>query len=294
MIGSLAFTLSLLAADPTLPAPPSPTPATPAPQSSGAAPGAPSEVTLPAWMSGGLTETTLEFTPPPPPSLMVPPRPRDLTRVEMTWRPFLGFSGNSWGTIGEARIEHYFKGPFMLGAELSPVAIASAGDGVGAATHARVIGAFVTDYLSLGLGVGARLQRFGSNGLSLAPSLRLGSLDGLHFELTYTQTIARNKYTDKATVGFSNVLARIQVPVARRLALQLDTGLSLDTWGFLTLGARHRLFGEGGPGTWFVSGAFGVAMIVDQSGCTYSGTVPCGPSATSYGPTVSVGLEYRF
>ena len=286
MIAGLALTLSLLAADPTLPE---------LPASSGATPAAPTEITLPAWMSGGLTDTTLEISaPPPPPSLMVPPRPRNLTRVEMTWRPFLGFVGNSWGTIGEARIEHYFTGPFMLGAELSPVAIASAGDGVGAATHARVIGAFVTDYLSLGLGVGARLQRFGSNGLSLAPSLRLGSLDGLNFELTYTQTIARNKYTDKATVGFSNVLARIQVPVARRLALQLDTGLSLDTWGFLTLGARHRLFGDGGPGSWFISGAFGVAMIVDQSPCDYNAAVPCGASATSYGPTVSFGLEYRF
>src|SRR5262249_38213021 len=137
------------------------------------------------------------------PSLMAPPRPRDLTRVEMTWRPFLGFVGNSWGTIGEARIEHYFDKPFMLGFELSPVAFASGGDGVGAVTHARVIGAFVTDYISLGLGVGTRLQRFGSNGLSLAPSVRLGSLDGLNLELQYTQTIARNKYTGKPTVGFS-------------------------------------------------------------------------------------------
>jgi hypothetical protein len=273
LIGWLALTLSLLVAD------------------SGASP----DLRAPTSTSAGArAETTVARTVTALPSLMAPPRPRDLTRVATTFRPFLGFVGNSWGTIGEARIEHYFEGPFMLGLELSPVAIASAGDGVGAATHARVIGAFVTDYLSLGLGVGARLQRFGSNGLSLAPSLRLGSLDGLHFALTYTHTVARNKYTDKPTVGFSNVLAKIQVPVARRLALQLDTGLSLDTWGFLTLGLRHRLFGDGGRGSWFLSGAFGVAMIVDQSPCNYNAVVPCGPSATSYGPTVSVGLEYRF
>jgi len=274
VIAWLALTLSLLAVEPTLP-----TPLT-----------RPALFPLPAF-----GEETLAFSPPrPAPSLLIPPRPRGLTRAEMTLRPFLGFSGNSWGTIGEARIEHYFDRPFMLGVELSPMAVASAGDGVGGSTHARVIGAFVTDYLSLGLGVGVRLQRFGSNGLSLAPSLRLGSLDGLHFELTYTHTIARNKYTDKPTVGFSNILARIQVPVARRLALQLDTGLSLDTWGYLTLGARHRLFGDGGRGSWYISGAFGVAMIVDQSPCDYTATVPCGASATAYGPTVSAGLEYRF
>src|SRR5262245_18819624 len=240
------------------------------------------------------TDTTVARTRAPLPSLMAPPRPRDLTRVEMTWRPFLGFVGNSWGAIGQARIEHHFARPFMLGVELSPVAFASAGDGLGATTHVRVIGAFVTDHLSLGLGVGGRLQRFGYSGLSLAPSLRLGSMDGLNLELTYTHTFARNAYTDKPTLGFSNVLAKIQVPVSRTLALQLDTGVSLDTWAFLTLGLRHRLAGEGGRGSWFLSGGFGLAMIVDKSTCNYGATVPCGGSATSYGPTMSVGLEYRF
>ena len=239
-------------------------------------------------------DSTVVRAAPALPSLMAPPRPRDLTRVETTWRPFLGFVGNSWGAIGEARIEHYFRGPFMLGAELSPAAIASAGDGLGAVTHARVIGAFTTDFITLGLGAGARLQRFGSNGLSLAPSLRLGSLDGLNFELTYTHMIARNKYTGQPRVGFSNALAKIQVPVARRVALQLDAGLSLDAWAFATLGVRHRLFGDGGRGTWFLSGAFGLATVVDQSPCNYDLAVPCGASATSYGPTVSAGLEYRF
>jgi hypothetical protein len=276
VIGWLALTLSLMAADPS-------------------AAGAPPDLRAPTpTAAGAATETTVARTVTPLPSLMAPPRPRNLTRVETTWRPFLGFVGNSWGTIGQARIEHYFDRPFMLGAELAPVAFASAGDGVGAATHARLIAAYVTDYLSLGLGVGARLQRFGQSGLSIAPSLRLGSLDGLHLELTYTHSIARNKYTDKPTVGFSNALANIQVPVARRVALRLDLGLSLDTWAFVTLGARTRLHGDGGPGTWFLSGGFGLAMVVDQSGCNYTATVPCGPSATSYGPTVSVGLEYRF
>lgn len=242
----------------------------------------------------GAADETVVRAGPALPSLMGPPRPRDLTRVETTWRPFLGFVGNSWGAIGEARIEHYFGAPFMLGAELAPAAIASAGDGLGTVTHARVIGAFTTDYLTLGLGVGARLQRFGSNGLSLAPSLRLGSLDGLNFELTYTHTIARNKYTGDPRVGFANALARLQVPVARRLALQLDAGLSLDAWAFATLGLRHRVHGDGGRGTWFVSGAFGLAGVVDQSPCNYDAAVPCGGSATSYGPTVSAGVEYRF
>src|SRR5262249_35415667 len=147
---------------------------------------------------------------------------------------------------------------------------------------------------SLGLGVGARLQRFGSNGLSLAPSLRLGSLDGLNLELTYTHTIARNKYTGEPRVGFSNALARLSVPVARRRALRVGAGLSLDAWAFTTLGLRHRLAGDGGRGTWFVTGAFGLATVIDKSPCDYNAAVPCGSSATSYGPTISAGAEYRF
>jgi hypothetical protein len=284
--GALALSLSLLAVEPGA--------AGVAGEVGGAAGGAPDlRARPPAAGSPGAEETTVSRSVTPLPSLMTPPRPRDLTRVATTWRPFLGFSGNSWGTIGEARIEHHFARPFMLGVELSPVALASAGDGLGAATHVRVIGAFVTDHLSLGLGVGARLQRFGPAGLSIAPSLRLGSLDGLHLELTYAHTLAPNRFTNQMTTGFSNVLARVQVPVARRLALQLDTGLSLDTWGYVTLGMRHRLSGDGGRGTWFVTGAFGLAMVVDKSVCTYT-VDNCGTAATSYGPTVSFGLEYRF
>ena len=273
MIGPLALMLSLVAAEPA----------------------APLELRLPGWMSGGLAETVVEMAPPPPkPSLFAPPSPRNMTRVATTWRPFLGFVGNSWGAIGDARVEHHFARPFMLGVELSPVAFASAGDGLGAVTHTRVIGAYTTNYLSLGLGIGTRLQNFGTSGLSIAPSLRLGSMDGLNLELTYTHTLARNRFTDKPTMGFSNVLAKIQVPVARTLALQLDTGLSLDTWAYATLGLRHRLSGDGGRGSWFISGAFGLAMVVDKTVCDYSAAVPCSGAATSYGPTMSFGLEYRF
>ena len=44
----------------------------------------------------------------------------------------------------------------------------------------------------------------------------------------------------------------------------------------------------------YVSGAFGIAMIVDKSPCDYNAAVPCGASATAYGPTIAAGLEYRF
>jgi len=229
-----------------------------------------------------------------PPSIFAPPAPRDVTRVQVVARPFLGLTGNSWGTLGEARVERYFARPFVLGVELAPVAIASAGEGLGAISHLRATGAYVTDHLAVGLGVGARLQRFGSTGLSLAPSLRLGSLDGLSLSVTYSHTIAPNAYTGKETVGFSNVLSALVVPVGRTTALEVAGGLSLDAWAYGTIGLRQRLTGDGGRGTWILSAAFGAAFIVDRAPCNFESTVVCGSSATSFGPTIAIGLDRRF
>jgi hypothetical protein len=229
-----------------------------------------------------------------PPSLFAPPRPRGVTRVELVSRPFLGLVGNSWGQVGEARVEHHFHLPFMLGAELAPVAVASSGDGTGAVTHARVVAGYVSDHLTIGFGVGSRLQRFGTSGLSLAPQVRLGSLDGLNLSLSYTHTVARNKYSGRPSVGFANVVGKLSVPLARPLTLELSGGMSLDAWAYGTLGLRQRLVGDGGPGTWYVSGAFGVAMVIDRAQCNYDAVVPCTASASSYGPTLAVGVEHRF
>jgi hypothetical protein len=273
--GCLLLTLSLLATDPVEPLDLRP------PEAKSAETGAES--------------TTIARTAEPPPSLMAPAPPRDLTRVATTWRPFLGFVGNSWGAIGEARLEHYFKRPFMLGLELSPVAVASSGDGLGALTDARVLGAYVSRYITLGVGVGGQVQKnSGYRGLSLASHVRLGSVDGLNLELTYSHSLRRNQYTDKPTLGFANALAKLQVPLAPAVALQLDLGLSLDAWAYATLGVRYRLFGNGGPGSFYLSGAFGLAAVGDRSTCNYDAAVPCHPSAISYGPTTSVGVEYRF
>ena len=254
----------------------------------------PSAVVAPSDADAACATPVVYAAPSPAPSLFAPPRPRGITRVELVSRPFLGLVGNSWGQIGEARVEHHFMLPFMLGVELAPVAVASSGDGTGAVTHARAVAGYVSDHLMIGFGVGSRLQRFGTSGVSLAPQLRLGSLDGLNLSLTYTHTIARNKYTGRPVVGFANIAGKLSIPMARPITLELSAGMSLDAWGYATLGLRHRLIGDGGAGTWYVSGAFGVAMVVDRAQCNYDAVIPCTASATSYGPTLGVGVEHRF
>jgi hypothetical protein len=235
-------------------------------------------------------------TAPPRPSIMAPPQQRGMTRVQAVARPFFGMVGNSWGAVSDLRVEHYFQKPFMLGFEMAPLAIAGTNNGTGAITHLRLHAAYVSDYLAIGFGAGTRLRHFGTAaGVSLTPTLRLGALDGLNLTLEYTHTIARNRYTGAPSLGFSNITGTLNVPLTRRLALQLDAGFSLDIWIYGTAGLRQRLTGDGGPGTWYLSGAFGVAWVSDRTICNFEAMVPCtGGTALSYGPTLSLGLERRF
>ncbi len=215
-------------------------------------------------------------------------------RFELKLQPFLGLTGNSWGGLGEARLEHDFRFPLTVGIELAPVALVAGGDGTGALAEARLTAAFSTRYLAVGLGVGGQLQRFGRNGLSVAPTLRLGRRDGLSLQVEYAYSIAANQYTGQRTIGFSNIVGTLRIPLTDRLALQIDGGLNLQAWAFTTVGLRHRLIGDGGPGTWFVSAGLGAAWVSDRSGCNYEAAIPCGPSAMSFGPTVGFGFERRF
>jgi hypothetical protein len=215
-------------------------------------------------------------------------------RFELKLQPFLGLTGNSWGGFGEARFEHDFRFPLTLGLELAPAALVGSHEGTGALAEARGTAAFNTKYLAVGLGLGGQLQRFGRNGLSVAPTLRLGRRDGLNLQVEYAYSVAANQYTGQRTIGFSNIVGTLRIPLTERLALQIDGGLNLSSWAYTTIGLRDRLIGDGGPGTWFISGGLGAAWISQSSGCNYDAAIPCGPSAMSFGPTVGFGLERRF
>jgi hypothetical protein len=251
---------------------------------------------LPSIPSTSLSEPSLSLKAPEKPGMWAPPQQRGMTRVQAIARPFLGVQGNSYGAISEMRIEHYFKQPFMLGIEMAPLAIAATDSGNGAITHLRLHAAYVGDYFAIGLGAGPRLRRFGTAGFSITPTLRLGAQDGLNLQIAYTHTIARNRYTGQPSLGFNNITSTPSVPLTRRLALQLDAGFSLDIWAYGTVGLRQRLGGDGGAGTWFLSGAFGFAWVSDRTICNFEASVPCPANTTalSMGPTISIGLERRF
>jgi hypothetical protein len=226
----------------------------------------------------------------PPPA----PASTELNRFELRVQPFLGLTSNSWGSLGEARFEHDFRFPLTLGIELAPVALVQSGNGTGALAQARLTAALNLRYLAVGLGVGGQLQRFGRNGLSIAPTLRLGRRDGLNLSVEYAYSIAANQYTGQRTIGFSNIIGTLRIPLTDRLSLQFEGGLNLKAWAFTTVGLRQRVRGDGGAGSWFLSAGLGAAWLSDQGSCNYEAVIPCGPSAMSFGPTIDFGLERRF
>jgi hypothetical protein len=228
-------------------------------------------------------------------SLLAPAVPRSMTRVRATVRPFLSVFGSGGGMVTDLAIDHYFSAPFRLSLEVAPLALAADGEGTGAIGHFRVAGAYVGDFVELGAGVGSRVQNFGGDGISLAAYLRLGALDGLNFNLTTGYVWKRNRYTGRPTLGLGNARGMVQVPLSRRFALFTEGAFSTDHWLYTTTGLRHRLSGDGGPGTWYLSGAVGLAWVVDRPDCPHPDTGWCtGGSAWAAGPTLAFGLEYRF
>jgi len=227
-------------------------------------------------------------------SVLAPARPRGLTRLHGNVRPFFNVIGQGGGAIGDLTLDHYFTVPLKLGVELSPTAVAFQPGANGAVTHARVEAAFATDFLELGAVVGGRLENFKPGGLSLAGRLHLGALDGLNFRLTYGYAVIRNHYTARTRVAFSNVLGTLEVPLTRKLALTLDGAFSMDVWLYGTLGLKHVLIGDGGPDSWIIRGAFGVAWVLNQFPCQYRDPGKCEGAAWGMGPTLSFGVERRF
>jgi len=235
-------------------------------------------------------------TPPPSDavSVLAPPRPRGITRVHGNLRPFFNVIGQGGGAIGDLTLDHYFTIPLKLGIELAPTAVAFQPGSSGSVSHLRVEAAFATDYLEIGAAVGGRVENFGPGGISLAARLRLGALDGLNFRLTYGYAVIRNHYTARTRFAFSNVLGTLEVPLRDRLALTVDGAFSFDVWLYGTVGLKYRMVGDGGAGSWIVRGAFGLAWVMDQFPCQYRDPGRCEGAAWGLGPTISVGLEYRF
>lgn len=232
--------------------------------------------------------------PGPADQLLIPPLHREMFRLHGTLRPFVHMTGPGGGLVADLALEYYFDAPWKLGVELSPLVVAAAAESTGVIGQPRLRAALAADYLEVGFGLGGRVARFGPSGWSMAPALRLGSLDGLNLRGELGYALIRNYYTSVVELAWSHVLAALAVPVTWRMAFELDVGYGLDLWIYGTLGIRQILVGDGGPGTLAVRTGFGAVWAVDRFPCQYQDIEPCRGAPWVVGPTISLGVDQRF
>jgi hypothetical protein len=223
-----------------------------------------------------------------------PPRPKQTFSVAGIVRPFFHLLEPGWGILSSFRAAYYFEIPLVVAIEASPVAFVHEVSGGGSINHFRAHAAYADDIIEVGAGIGARIQKNGQNGLSLAGTLRLGAIDGLHFTGEYVHSLVSNYYTRRRDWRFSSTSGNFAVPFGPRTAFELEGGLGLDFWAYATLGLRHRIRGTGGPGTLDVRAGAGAAWIIDRFPCQYQDPTPCVGAAGAMGPTITAGVEYRF
>ena len=108
----------------------------------------------------------------------------------------------------------------------------------------------------------------------LAPERRGGTIE----QWTDSQPRRKRQFSFHAAQG------EINIPLMRRLSLQLAGGGS-TTWWFGTIGARTYLRGSGGPGTIVLTGGVGATGITEEN---YDRGIG------AYGPLLTLGIDYRF
>ncbi len=216
------------------------------------------------------------------------------TRVYGTTRPFFAAMGSGFATLNELGVEHDFASGLTLGVQVAPLALVLGRDATGAITHARAHVGYASEYLAVTAGFGAHVQHYGASGMSLATTLRVGSLDGLHLLVGNTYTITRNFYSGRRETALEGIEGELSVPVAQRFSLLLEGGFATDLWAYATLGGETFLRGTGGPGSLKMRAGFGIAAVVDNFPCVYGDRTVCENRAAAVGPTISAGLEARY
>jgi hypothetical protein len=147
-------------------------------------------------------------------------------------------------------------------------------------------------HLDLGLTAGRQLARDGSAGLSLAAHLRLGAREGVNLTARYAYLIARDPASAGPESGALGPHGALSIPLGQRLALTAEGSFLGDAGALGTLGLTHRVAGDGGPGSWFLSGGLGLAF--QRTGPDCGGARLCLNEAWSAAPAAILGVEGRF
>jgi hypothetical protein len=239
---------------------------------------------------------------------VLPPRLGGLWEFGFTARPFLALGTFGFGTISDATIRRRLDGPWSIEARIEPLGIGLADEGNVVALSGNFIGSYDTRYFSVGLGAGwaaindnlddasasfdaspeIEPTRFDEvkSGLSIAQSVRLGSVDGMHLSVFNTFLLYRDEF------NYGGTTAAGQFPVREGVWLLIRGGGGAATgYAFGELGLRVRVLGAGDSGSLFLSPSVGGGGLSGERKCDYYDG--CVESVSYGGPLVGLGVEWR-
>lgn len=232
-------------------------------------------------------------------SRRVPPRVYGVWDLRTVLRPILNIGkvgGGVSGELGVARRTEYFR----FGLNISPVSYVGATDeGSVFSAGGYVFGAVDHAIYSAGIGVGANTvndtdgESESGSGLSIVQLLRIGAVDGLHFESRVEAVIFRSE------VLFSYLQLQGQIAVADTAWLVVRGGGGSLGYGFGEVVVRNLLWGTGQAGSTFLELGLGGAGLFEQA-CVGAGCEPVVSAGTEIGverdvggPMFTAGLEWR-
>lgn len=227
-----------------------------------------------------------------------PPRAYDVWELRAVLRPVLNIGSVGGGLSGELaasqRTEH-----FRFGVNLAPLAFMGAsGQETLFAGGGYVFGAVDHAVYSAGVGVGANTvndtdsESDAGSGLSIVQLLRLGAVDGLHFESRVEAVIFRSE------VLFGYLQLEGQFAVADTTWLLVRGGGGSIGYGFGEVVVRNLLWGSGGAGSTFMELGLGGAGMFQET-CPPTPPVvgidgvPACTNTEVGGPMFTAGMHWR-
>jgi hypothetical protein len=226
-------------------------------------------------------------------SRLAPPRVAGVWTLAATLRPFFVLEQLGFGALNEVSIAYRSEGPLRYQLLSSPIGFSAAEDG--SIFSAVILGLVSYDTRSFEIGLGFGGQTINDSdyvpgsGVTVAQTLRFGSLDGLNLSIRNDISLFHGEFEYSAFNG------QAQVPVSDHGWLVLQGGGGNVGYGFFEVGGKVLVHGNGTRDSLFLRGTIGYAALYERRdlfALTGEGSAAA-PSLDHAGPLVGFGVEWR-
>jgi len=225
-------------------------------------------------------------------SLAAPPRVSGFWELELYARPFVAMDELGGGALLSGNIGYRFN-HLHLQAVLDPLGFAAVENRHSVTVaNASVIASYDSQYIEMGLGLGAQTVNESGfllspgSGLAVAQLIRLGARDGLNLTARTSVVLFHSQFQ------FGGMVVSGQIPVTRGYWLLLNGGGGNVGYGYGEAGLRVLLAGNGLAGSKFLTVTAGGVGVFRAANCDEF--FACSDSASYGGPMAGIGGEWRF